>query len=212
MSDPEARLAAALLAALKDTGYLLTHEYADSGVIDVGDAMVRADPTLAADLALAEKVRRVFWVDGPTGLYWQAARGGYEVSDTADAAKWCGHCQLFTQRGHGHDHANQTPEARLAAALDATDLYFHGRGGTLTLKQSVDAILAAYPTLAADLALAAAVREWEAQLRHVLDDEYHRGEAMKAAAFRRDQTDMWLAELLTAADAIIKAAKEAERE
>ena len=35
--SPEARLAAALLAALKDTGYLLTHEYADSGVIDVGD-------------------------------------------------------------------------------------------------------------------------------------------------------------------------------
>jgi len=54
---PEARLAAALLAALKDTGYLLTHEYADSGVIDVGDAMVRADPTLAADLALAAAVR-----------------------------------------------------------------------------------------------------------------------------------------------------------
>jgi len=56
---PEARLAAALLAALKDTGYLLTHEYADSGVIDVGDAMVRADPTLAADLALAAAVRRL---------------------------------------------------------------------------------------------------------------------------------------------------------
>ena len=56
--SPEARLAAALLAALKDTGYLLTHEYADSGVIDVGDAMVRADPTLAADLALAAAVRR----------------------------------------------------------------------------------------------------------------------------------------------------------
>jgi len=56
---PEARLAAALLAALKDTGYLLTHEYADSGVIDVGDAMVRADPTLAADLALAAAVREL---------------------------------------------------------------------------------------------------------------------------------------------------------
>jgi len=73
---PEARLAAALLAALKDTGYLLTHEYADSGVIDVGDAMVRADPTLAADLALAAAVRDAF--------------GDYFDKHEYDAdAEWC---------------------------------------------------------------------------------------------------------------------------
>ena len=68
MTDPEARLAAALLAALKDTGYLLTHEYADSGVIDVGDAMVRADPTLAADLALGAAVRESGLVDAAKAL------------------------------------------------------------------------------------------------------------------------------------------------
>ena len=100
-------------------------------------------------------------------------------------------------------------KSRLAAALAA---YERQADPDYVDEAMAEGVLAADPTLAADLALAAAVREWEAQLRHVLDDEYHRGEAMKAAAFRRDQTDMWLAELLTAAAAIIKAAKEASDE
>ena len=90
MTDAEARLAAALLAALKDTGYLLTHEYGDGGVYDVADAMTAADPTLAADLALAAAVRdievefhplrAIAATSGTDG--WELSAEGYNLAGT----------------------------------------------------------------------------------------------------------------------------------